>query len=179
MAYSVPLTAVSNAALTASQWNASVRDNILETAVAKATTSGGYPVSTGPNALAERIIGFDSVATAVNHTNTSFSDLTASIGPTVTVTSGARCIGIHSCYLENSNVNAASLTALQISGATTFAAQDNFALSMTSSTANSHLRASYVLVYETTPGSNQFQMKYRVSGGTGQFQYRRLTIQPF
>lgn len=178
MPWQTPPTWTVGQMVTSSQMNI-LSANLNETAVAKATTSGGYPVSTGVNSLAERVIGFDSVATGVTHTNQNFSDLLNSIGPTVTVTSGPRAIGMHSSYLDNSNVNSTSLTALEISGATTYAATDNLALSMTSSTVNAHLRASYVCVYEMMPGSNTFRMKYRVSGGTGQFNLRRLTVLPF
>jgi hypothetical protein len=178
MAWSAPPTWTTGQTITAAFLN-QLRDNLNETAVAKATTSGSYAVSTAANALSERSIGFDTIATQVSHTNTAFSDLTASVGPTVTVTCGARCIGMHSSYLENSTVNLASLTALEVTGATSVTPTDNFALSMTSSTANSHLRASWVMVYEMTAGVNVFKMKYRVSGGTGQFAFRRLTVVPY
>jgi len=39
MAWFTPLAGVSTATLTAAQWNASVRDNLLETAPAKATSA--------------------------------------------------------------------------------------------------------------------------------------------
>ena len=62
MAWTTPLTAVSNTALTAAQWNASVRDNLLMTAPALATTTGRHFVSTGANTIAERAISSNSVS---------------------------------------------------------------------------------------------------------------------
>lgn len=56
MAWTTPLTAVSGSILTAAQWNASVRDNLNETAPAKATTADRMFVTTGPNALQQNVI---------------------------------------------------------------------------------------------------------------------------
>ena len=178
MTWSTPPVFSDGNLLTAAQLNI-LSANLLETAVAKATTSGSYPVSTGAFTLAERHIGFDSIATQVSHTNTSFSDLTASVGPTVTVTSGARCIGMHSAYVEHSSIGGTALSALDISGATTVSATDNLSLSLQAAAVGQHMRASYVVVYQMTSGSNTFQQKYRVSAGTGQFAFRRLTIVPY
>ena len=54
MAWSAPMTAVANTVFTAAQFNQHVRDNLNETAPAKATASGGYFVATGVNAIAQR-----------------------------------------------------------------------------------------------------------------------------
>jgi hypothetical protein len=53
MAWNAPITFV-NGVLPASQLNQMLRDNMNETAPAKATTFGGYFVSSGVNTIAER-----------------------------------------------------------------------------------------------------------------------------
>lgn len=50
------MTAVASTAFTAAQFNTHVRDNLNETAPAKATTSGRLIVTAGPNSIAEQTI---------------------------------------------------------------------------------------------------------------------------
>jgi hypothetical protein len=52
MAWTAPGTAVGNTLLTAAFWNTHVRDNLLETAPAKATAAGQLFQATAPNAIA-------------------------------------------------------------------------------------------------------------------------------
>lgn len=51
MAWSTPFTAVDGNAFTAAQFNASVRDNLLETAPAKVTTGGALMASVGAHEI--------------------------------------------------------------------------------------------------------------------------------
>lgn len=50
------MTAVSGAAFTAAQFNTHVRDNLLETAPAKATTANGLFVATGLHSIEEQVV---------------------------------------------------------------------------------------------------------------------------
>lgn len=177
MAYSTPLTAVLNAALTSPQWNASVRDNILETAVAKATTAGGYPVSTGLNTIAERISGDNYVGTSETSVSTTYDNLTTT-GPSVTATSGPRTFVSFGCTLSNNTVNAQSFMGVDISGAATVAAQDALCVRNTSATANAAIAASFATTLSLTAGSSTYTAKYRVSANTGTFSSRRISIMP-
>ena len=59
MAWSAPMTAVSGSVLTAAQFNTYVRDNLNETAPAKATAAGQIFVSTAANAIAARLVNAD------------------------------------------------------------------------------------------------------------------------
>jgi hypothetical protein len=52
--WSAPMTAVANSTFTAAQFNQYVRDNLNETAPAKATSAGSYFVADGVNSIAER-----------------------------------------------------------------------------------------------------------------------------
>jgi hypothetical protein len=91
MAWTAPMTAVDNTIWTSSQWNTHVRDNLLETMAGKATTAGRWFVSTGANAIAERVITQASTTTSQTTTSASFTDL-ATVGPAVTVTTGTKAI---------------------------------------------------------------------------------------
>ncbi|MFF3867345.1 hypothetical protein [Micromonospora sp. NPDC001898] len=167
---------MSNATLTAAQWNASVRDNLLETAPAKATTAGRLIVTTGLGAVAERAVDSDALATSQTTGSTGYTDL-ATPGPSVTVTTGTTAILLWSALISNSTVNAKTYVDYAISGATTRAPQDASSLRNTSATASAEIRAGQVM-FETnmTPGSNTFTLKYRTNGGTGSFGDRRLTV---
>ena len=93
MAWSAPMTAVANATFTAAQFNQYVRENLNETAPAKATTSGGYFVADGVNSIAERFATGNTDLNSGTTTSTTFTDLTgAAIGPTVTVTTGTMAL---------------------------------------------------------------------------------------
>ena len=104
MAWTTPVTAVSGALLTAAQWNASVRDNLLETAPAKATTSGRIFVSTGANAIAQREIKTEYLSASGTTTSTSFVNLTGGgTGPTVAVTTGVLALVNIQCQMNNAS----------------------------------------------------------------------------
>lgn len=178
MAWSAPMTAVVGAVLTAAQWNATVRDNLLETSVAKATTAGGYFVSTGVNALAERIAGSGTVATAQTSTSTTYTDL-ATVGPSFAATTGTQAFVTINCRLHNGTANLLTLAGFAVSGATTVAASDNTAIHQQDGSINNRVRAGVrTLVTGLTAGSNTFTMKYRVSGGTGTFGEREIIVEP-
>lgn len=176
MAWTAPMTAVANAVLTAAQWNTHVRDNLNETAVAKATTAGRIFVSTGVNTLAEREIGSDQVLTNETTTAGSATDL-ATVGPTVTVTTGTTAILAWSCEMSNNVGGAWSLMDFTVSGATTRAASDDTALKYESSNASDLIAFSKIeRVTGLTAGSNTFRSKYWISSGTGAFQRRKLVV---
>jgi hypothetical protein len=174
MAWGTPLTAVANSALTAAQWNASVRDNLNETAPAKATTAGTIFVATGVNTIAERFILDDIVETSETTTNTSYISL-ATNGPVVTITTGVKAMVWINCSMSNSTANQGTWASWECSGATTIAAIDSRALYLQSAAGND-TRAGVCSLNTTTPGSNVFRMLYRVTGNTGTFLRRRMQI---
>jgi hypothetical protein len=174
MAWTTPLTAVANAVLTAAQWNASVRDNLLETAPAKFTAAGQLFVSTGANAGATRTPVTSIVSASQTTTSGSYVDLTT-VGPAASPTTGTAAIVSLSSSIGNSSA-AATLMSFAISGATTVAASDPFAIGH-DSIANYRLGGLF-MVTGLTPGTNTFTAKYRVSGGTGTFLDRKLIVLP-
>lgn len=177
MAWTTPPTWVSGQPITSSFLN-NLRDNLLETAAAKATTSGSYFAATGPNALAERIASSDLVVTSETTTSTSYTTL-ATGGPSVTVTSGTRILVMNSAFMSNSTVNGETYMSVNISGASSISPTDPRAVAHTSATANALMNSTLCALYTVTAGSNTYAGNYRVSTGTGTFSQRRITAMPF
>lgn len=177
MAWTAPLTAVANATLTAAQWNASVRDNLNETAPAKATTAGRFFVTAGVNSIAERAFEADEVATSQTTTSTSFTNL-ATTGPAVTLTTGVRVFIFLTCRMSNNGGGQSSGMGYETSGATTAAASLTRAVEYESSNANDMVHCSHIHALTVTAGSNTFTAKYLVSAGTGTFDQRRIAVLP-
>lgn len=181
MAWSTPLTAVSNATLTAAQWNASVRDNLLETAPAKATTAGQHFVSTAANAIAARTPQAQTVAPGTETTtNTSYTSLT-SAGPAVTVTTGTAALILLSSKMTMNTNTAEMFASAAVSGATTVASSDTNSISMQPATAagNSIRVSAAFFLTSLNAGSNTFTMQYRVTAGTGSYDRRHLAVIPW
>lgn len=177
MAWSTPLTAVSNATLTAAQWNASVRDNLLMTAAALATTAGSIFVATGANAIAERLPSAATVAALQTTASTSYVAL-ATAGPAVTVTTGPRALVITGCEISNGTSGVSSYYGYAVSGATTVAATDSTAMKSTNASGYP-FAMSRALLQGLTPGVNTFTGMYRVDGGTGGWTNRTINVVPF
>lgn len=178
MAWTAPMTAVVGAVLTAAQWNQHVRDNFLETAPAKATTAGGYFVSTGVNAIAERTLAAteDSAVQATGST----SYVTLNAGPVATATTGTSAMVHWAVRFSNNTLAQNSYTTFAVGGATTIAAVESYALFWTQPVANNTvtLARSYLLT-SLTPGINSFTMQHRVTGGTGTFDERWIAVTPY
>lgn len=169
------MTAVAGSVFTAAQFNTFVRDNLNETAPAKATTAGSIFVTNTLNQIVERVITSDFVSTSETSTSTSYTSL-ATPGPSVTVDTSANALIMLYSNLFNSAGNAAWMS-YEVSGATTTAAADNRGIQL-SSTGGQRLGAT---IYHTalTPGSNTFTAQYRVStAGTGTWSDRRMAVIP-
>ncbi len=178
MAWSTPLTAVSNATLTAAQWNASVRDNLLETAAAKATTAGSFVVVSGANSLAERPCLSDTVTTSEATTSTSFVDLTT-IGPRVTATTGDKALIMYAVQMACNAAAGISIAAWMVSGATSVPPDDDKSINLDQdgTAANQDMRAADVRrLTGLTPGSNVVSVQYRTTAGTSTFRRRHLIV---
>ena len=179
MAWTAPRTWVTAEVVTASLMNTHVRDNFLETGPAVATTSSELIVSDGSNSLAARRPEYDRVNTGETTASTSYTNLATS-GPSVTVTTGTRALISIGAEMSNSGAGARAFVAVDISGATTVSAADLTAFIYESSVADDEIQASMTYVYETlSAGSNVFKAEYRVSGGTGSFANRGLSVVPF
>ena len=176
MAWTTPLTAVANVSLTSVQWNATVRDNLLETGPAKATTGGRILVTTGANAIAERdVTGAFTGATGITN-SASYIPLTG--GPAVTITTGTKALVTIGCYTRNDTATGRNWMSHAISGASTAAASDAYALMTTSPVANELYGYSQLTLWTTlTAGSNTFTANYKVSvAGIGTWIQRRVIV---
>lgn len=173
------MTAVANTIFTAAQFNQYVRDNLNETAPAKATTAGQYFVATGTNAIATRQSFNDVVDTAQSTTSTSYTDL-ATVGPSVTVNSGPKALVLVACGILSDTNSAAAFAGYEISGATSRAASDTEAIELDGITANNTLRTSIAsLATGLTTGANTFTMKYRAGSNTATYSNRQIVVIPF
>ncbi|ROP36293.1 hypothetical protein [Saccharothrix texasensis] len=177
MAWTAPMTAVANSVFSAAQFNLHVRDNLNETAPAKATAAGRFLVTSGANSVTERVITEANVDTSQTTTSTSATDLTT-VGPSVTVTTGTSALVLWSCEMTNNTSGQVSLTDFVVTGASSRAASDATALKLMPSAAGSYPNRSgvHTLLTGLTPGANTFTLKYWVGGGTGSFAYRRITV---
>jgi hypothetical protein len=180
MAWTVPLTAVPNTALTAAQWNASVRDNLNETAVAKATTAGGIFVATGANALAQRVTVLDTYTGGGTDTtnSTSYTGLTG--GAAVAAATGTKACVLSTARVSHDTAGGRAYCSHSISGATTTAASDVWAFVHDAHTASRVLTQTQVSEWATlTTGTNTFTHAFKVSANIASFVWRQLVILPF
>jgi hypothetical protein len=179
VAWTTPLTAASNTALTASQWNASVRDNLLTTAPGLASTQGSIFAVSGTNAIAQRTPATNSV-TGVTATSTSASytaTLTGFTCPSVTVTTGVKALIAFSTRQTASVAGNNVWTSVGVTSASSITASDNWAASWDGT--GQHYYCMTYLETSLTAGSNIFTEQCRVSAGTGTFSTQRISIVPF
>jgi hypothetical protein len=173
------MTAVAGATFTAAAFNQFVRDNLLETAPAKATAASQLFVSTGPNAITTRVPSQASVTTNQSTSSSTFTDLTT-VGPRVTLETGtiAFCwFGASQAHSANDNETACSVA---VSGASTVAASNAWQHSTDGVTAGNYVRGtSFHIFTGLTPGVNVFTMKYRLGvSGVASFRDRELGVLP-
>lgn len=180
MAWTTPLTAVSNATLTAAQWNASVRDNLLTTAPGLATGAGQIWVSTAANAGAMRAPAGATVSTLETTASTSFVNL-ATLGPTIGTTTGTQAIISVGSGLVQNTTNGFASASVAISGSTTVAAGTDNVFNFRAYAANAQCQGSAVyLKTGLSAGSNTFTEQYTAGGGggTASFFGRYLVVFP-
>jgi hypothetical protein len=178
MTWSAPMTAVAGSIFSAAQFNQYVRDNLNETAPAKASADGQVFVATGANAIDVRVPASARVNTSETTTATSYGDL-ATVGPSVTCTTGAHALVIVTADMDNNSDNAASSASFAITGASSIAAADSHRIARDGHPASNIVRYSAASFFNTlVPGSNIFTMKYLVGSGTGTFANREIFVFP-
>lgn len=182
MAWTAPVTWVANTVLTAAQLNQQLRDNISETAPAKATTAGSHFAVTAANTIAERQIRTSTVATSAQQTGITGYDLllttggNPSPGPAVTLTTGANAlIWINARGLSSVSTGQA-LASFAVSGASTISESDGRAIIFPGTLSG---RSGICVQLATlTPGTNTFTMTYKTanSSHTATFQDRTIVV---
>lgn len=176
MAWTAPMTAVSGSVFTAAQFNQFVRDNLNETAPAKATTAGAHFAVSGANEIVERLAVTDVVTTSQDTTSTSYTDL-ATVGPDVTADTGPQALVIVRGAISNSGTGSSRMS-YAVSGASSVVAADAQCVGVFGTAGTGALASDVSLITGLTPGSNTFTAQYRVSSGTGTFSTRRITVFP-
>lgn len=114
MTWQTPFNATDGTALTAAQLN-QIRDNLLETAPAKATADvwPRHFVSTGANAIAERRIIDDNVDGTNTSTNETYTDLSPG-GPNISLTTGTHALVFISGRLSNNTAGGVTRMSFEI-----------------------------------------------------------------
>lgn len=177
MAWNAPITFVANAVLTAAQLNAQVRDNLSETAPAKATAANRIMVTTGANAIEEREIVDAIVEAEQTTTSSTYADM-ATVGPTVTLTTGTKALVLINAQLKHATVGGIAWASFAVSGATTDAAIDGRAILYETATAGGGgVRCGAASLIALTAGTNTFTMKYKESGSGTEASIGRRRIQ--
>lgn len=176
MAWTAPRTWVTNEMVTSSMMNTHLRDQLLETAPAIASTAGRLIVVDGPNSIAERLVDGHSVATSNTTGSTSYTDL-SSAGPTVTGTTGTRAFVWLGAQMSNDTAGQACFMSFEVTGASAVSPADGSAAIYESGAAGDlACLGSPPVEVSLTAGTNVFTAKYRVAGGTGTFLRRRLAV---
>lgn len=180
MAWTTPKTFVGNDILTAAELNIYLRDNLLETEAAKASTLTGIMVSSGLNSIVERVGASQVIDDSEATTSTTYTNLTT-VGPTVTVTTGTRAFYFLTAEMKLNTTSTFCNMTVEVSGKTTLPAADAGSLSIDGITEDkSNIMGICNFLDELTPGENTFTCKYKVqSGSTATFSNRTLTVIPF
>lgn len=177
MTWTAPMTAVAGQVFTASSYNTFVRDNMLETGVAKATRPGSIIAGTGLNSVDQRTPAWSATTGGSTTTSTSYADLDDVNGPSLTVDSGSLAAVWIFCNQYNTNGTAAWMS-FAVSGASTIAADDSWAVQLQGTDGDRN--GAGVILDNLNAGTNTITAKYRVStAGTGYFSQRRLAVWPF
>lgn len=176
MAWTAPMTFTAASVLTATQLNTHLRDNLLETAPAKASIIGSYFAVVGANSIAERRIVRGVNLDYYEETSTTVVDGSSPLA--VTVETGTKVVAMWSAWINNDTANNWSQMTLRISGATTTASSDDWAMEVDGQPAGNPYRVSNIHPFTVNAGSNTFTTQYRTQGGTAGYLRRELVIFP-
>lgn len=178
MAWTVPMTFTASTALTAAQLNTHLRDNLLETTTAKASTSSQIFAAEGMFRIAARTPSVASVVTSQTTTSGEWVDL-ATPGPQVSVSTGTRAIVFMSCNTSNTSTAGGNNISYEISGDTERDPLYSTSLRFDGITATNPMSFSHLdFVTTLNPGTNVFTMKYRRGSGTATFSNRQICVWP-
>ena len=179
MTWTSPMTAVANSVFSAAQFNTYVRDNLNETAPAKATSDAQFFVSTGANAIAARQLRSATVTTNQTTASTSYADL-STVGPSISVATGSRAMVMFASDIDNTVTNGASSVSVAVSGASSISASNAWRICRDGVASTNVQRYGVAHLFDTlNTGTNTFTMRYVVGSGTGSFANRELLVLPF
>jgi hypothetical protein len=131
------------------------------------TVAGGVPSWAAPASAFPATTESANVSAVEFTTSTSYTDLTTASA--VTLTTGTKALVIVSSFVRCNENGQQAFVSYQVSGATSIAASDTFALSQSDYDTN-YIGASRASLVTLTAGSNTFTMKFRATGGTARCQ---------
>lgn len=173
------MTAVSSTTITAANWNTHVRDNLLETEAAKVTSLGRHLISGGANTIVERTPSSAFITTTQSTASTSYADL-SSPGPSVSSTTGTTAIVWFAAEASTNVSSSLQKFSVEVSGATTVAASDDWAVTLDGIYDSSPCRRGVCHRFTgLNAGVNTFKMKYAAGSNTASFGKRELIVMPF
>ena len=118
--------------------------------------------------------GSSYVATSQSTASTSYVGLATA--QTVTLTTGTQVLVIITANMEQTAVGQQTSASFAVSGATTIASSDAYRMRFNQTTASYDWTLTAVFPLTVTAGVNTFTMQYKVTGGTGVFLNRNITV---
>jgi hypothetical protein len=187
MAWTSPKTFAANSTLSAVDLNTYLRDNLLETTAAKATTAGGMFVTSGNNVIAERVAAADFVPTSQSTSSISATGADLStFGPSVTVTTGTKAFVFLYChgYWTATAGRRQVFMMYSVTGPISIVPDHSRAIVISHTTTNRGQRVGLCVLQDGLgPGTNVFTAKYSVDATTSSalanFSDRRIAVLPF
>lgn len=179
MAWTSPMTFVSNNVLTAAQMNTHLRDNLRELAPAKATTNNGsWFIAQGPNRIEERLVRTARVSRLQVTKSSSWTDLTT-IGPQVSTVTGKAAIVMLAARIGNTVLDNSASMGFSISGYTEKDPEEKYSMQSDGRAANTHAIFGVTFyVEDLNPGLNIFTCKYKAGGEQAEFDARFIGVIP-
>jgi hypothetical protein len=159
------MTFAANTALTAAQLNTFVRDNLNETAAARATATSQWFVSTAANSIAARTITGAIDTLGVSFTTTSYTE--TSTNASVTLTTGPQAIVGVFAQLDRNTTGTIVSVNFAVTGATSISPQELSEGTSGVTAIGGPERLGTITWVDLNPGSNTFSMKYKIDSGTG------------
>ena len=185
MAWTAPLTFLANEVLDASDLNASIRDNMLEMATAKANLAGQYFASSGPNAIEPRMV---LQQTAINSTATQSNNfIQQPNGPAINVTHSGSILAMWSArmYRYGSGIGPTSTANLscevtgQVNASLAWASRHPGVGPEIVGDTDVARQSGHHLFTGLSPGTDQVRLMYSTSAGSANFAQRVLIVMPF
>lgn len=177
MAWNTPKTWLAENVLTAAELNQQIRDNLLETEVAKATQAGQLMVSAGNHEVAMRTPVQDDNSATVTTSSTTPTTLGGGT-PSVTYEQGGGVIILFAARMRDTQGTGYINCGPEIVGVSGAEASVSRAIRHQS---NPWVRYSgHVLHYDMEPGVQTARLMYwcNSSNSTGEFAFRTITVIP-
>lgn len=183
MAWSTPLTVATDDLLSAAEYNQYIRDNLMETAPAKASSPGNIFTTVGRNQIVERVMASADIPTLESTASSSYGDLDTP-GPTISLACRAAVI-LFSARMRNTNSASGkgAYVSVDVTGAKLQPATDEWAISTSGLGSSNPVRLSGMFPFNGDSNADNrftFTLKYRCQTGypSAQFDMRNITVFP-